>query len=312
MKPIWPFRHVALKALSVALAVMLWMIIAGEETIERGMRVPLELRQFPAGLELQGEAPLLVDVRLRGGAGTLSRLGAGDIAAVLDLHGARPGHRLFQLTPDQVRTPFGVQVVQVTPQTVALAFESSASRVVPVVPAVEGDPAPGYIAQQLVVEPKSVEVVGPESAIERVKEAVTEPVSIEGAAQDVTDTGSVGLLDPALRLKSSRLATVTVHVVPGPQERTFRARPVHLKNLGANLHAQAMPNAVDIVLRGTRQGLGRVNVESVTAFVDLASLGSGAYELPIHVDVSQEAGVARIDPASVHVRISSVDGHARD
>ena len=125
-------------------------------------------------------------------------------------------------------------------------------------------------------------------------------------------TESSARFSACLRLKSPRLATVTVHVVPGPQERTFRARPVHLKNLGANLHAQAMPNAVDIVLRGTRQGLGRVNVESVTAFVDLASLGSGAYELPIHVDVSQEAGVARIDPASVHVRISSVDGHARD
>jgi hypothetical protein len=312
MKPIWPFRNVALKALSVALAVMLWIIVAGEETIERGMRVPLELRQFPAGLELQGEAPLLVDVRVRGGAGTLSRLGAGDIAAVLDLHGARPGHRLFQLTPDQVRAPFGVQVVQVTPQTVALAFEASASRVVPVVPAVEGDPAPGYIAQQLLADPKSVEIVGPESAVERVKEAVTEPVSIEGATQDVTDTVSVGLLDPALRLKNPRLATVTVHVVPGPEERTFRGRPVHLRNLGTNLHAQATPNAVDIVLRGTRQGLSHMNVEHVSAFVDLTSLGSGAYVLPIQVDMSQEAGVARIDPATVHVRISSVDASVRD
>ena len=38
-----------------ALAVLLWMVVAGEETVERGLRVPLELQQFPAGLELQGE-----------------------------------------------------------------------------------------------------------------------------------------------------------------------------------------------------------------------------------------------------------------
>jgi hypothetical protein len=312
MKPIWPFRHVALKALSIGLAVMLWLIVAGQETIERGLRVPLELRQFPAGLELQGEAPLLVDVRLRGASEALSRLGAGDIVAVLDLHGARPGHRLFQLTPDQVRVPFGVQVVQVTPQTVALAFENSATRLVPIVPAVEGDPAPGYVVGTLAAEPNSVEVVGPESAVERVKEAITEPVSIAGAVQDVTDTVTVGLLDPALRLKSPRLATVTVQVVPGPEERTLRARPVHLKNVGTNLSAQAMPSAVDVILRGSRQGLNRVDAEYVTAYVDLASLGSGAYVLAVRVDASQEAGIARIDPATVHVRISSVSASARD
>lgn len=304
MKPIWPFRHVALKVLSIGLAVMLWIIVAGEETIERGMRVPLELRQFPAGLELQGEAPLLVDVRLRGASGALSRLNTGDIAAVLDLHGARPGRRLFQLTPDQVRVPFGVQVVQVTPQTVALAFENSATRLVPIVPSVEGDPAPGYVVGELLAEPRSVEVVGPESSIERIREAMTEPVSIEGATQDVTGTVSVGLSDPALRLKSPRMATVTVQVALGPEERTLRTQPVHLRNLGTHLNAESTPNTVNIVLRGSRQGLAKVNVEGVAAFVDLTSLGSGAYVLPVHVDTSSEAGIARIDPATVQIRIS--------
>ena len=305
MKPIWPFRHIALKALSIGLAVMLWIIVAGEETIERGMRVPLEMRQFPAGLELQGEAPLLVDVRLRGASGALSRLGTGDIAAVLDLRGARPGRRLFQLTPEQVRVPFGVQVVQVTPQTIALGFENSATRIVPIVPSLDGDPAPGYVVGQLLAEPKTAEVVGPESAIERLREAMTEPVSIEGATQDVTEAVSVGLSDTALRLKSPRMATVTVQVALGPEERTLRAQPVHLRNLGTHLSAEATPNTVTVVLRGSRQGLNRLNVEDVSAFVDLASLGSGAYVLPLHVDTSQEAGIARIDPATVQVRVSS-------
>ena len=64
---------------------MLWLVVSGEETVERGLRVPLELQQFPPGLELQGDAPSLVDVRVRGASGTLSRVGPGDIVAVLDL-----------------------------------------------------------------------------------------------------------------------------------------------------------------------------------------------------------------------------------
>src|SRR6476660_5257537 len=140
MATIWPFRHLGLKVLSVVLALLLWMIVSGEEMVERGLRVPLELQQVPAGLELLGDVPATVDVRVRGASGTLSRVAAGDVVAVLDLRTAQPGRRLFPLTPDQVRVPFGVQTTQVLPSAVTMAFEPSASREVRVVPAVDGRP----------------------------------------------------------------------------------------------------------------------------------------------------------------------------
>ena len=103
MATIWPFRHLGLKVLSVVLALLLWMIVSGEETVERGLRVPLELQQVPAGLELTGEVPATVDVRVRGASGTLSRVSTGDVVAVLDLRSARSGRRLFPLTPERDR-----------------------------------------------------------------------------------------------------------------------------------------------------------------------------------------------------------------
>ena len=103
MRRMWPFRQVGLKLLSLGVAVLLWMTVSGEETVERVLRVPLELQQFPVGLEIQGEAPSTVDVRVKGTSGGLSRVGAGDVVAVLDLRGARAGSRLFPLTPEQVR-----------------------------------------------------------------------------------------------------------------------------------------------------------------------------------------------------------------
>src|SRR2546428_8704208 len=123
MKRIWPFHHFGLKVWSVVLAVLLWLGVSGEETVERGLRVPLELQQFPAGLELQGEPPSSVDVRVRGSSGALARISPGDIVAVLDLRGAHVGGRLYHLTSDQVRAPFGVEVVQITPATIAMIFE---------------------------------------------------------------------------------------------------------------------------------------------------------------------------------------------
>jgi YbbR domain-containing protein len=302
---IWPFGHLGLKALSVALALLLWMVVSGEETVERGLRVPLELQQLPAGLELNGDIPATVDVRVRGASGTLGRVSASDIIAVLDLRGAQAGRRLFPLTPEQFRAPFGVEVVQVQPSAIALAVEPSLSRQVPVMPAVDGHPAPGYSVGALTAEPKTVEVIGPESAVRRVTEALTEPVSVDGAREPIRQSVTLGLIEPSLRLKNTRVASVTVDIVPAPLERTLRGRPVHLRNTGATVEAQAIPSTVDLTLRGSRDALARVDADDVTAYVDVGGLGPGQYTLDVHADASRDAGVARIEPSSVQVRIIS-------
>jgi len=302
----WPFRHFGLKVLSFGLALLLWMVVAGEETVERGLRVPLELQQVPGGLEMVGEIPATVDVRVRGASGTLSRVGPGDVVAVLDLRGARAGRRLFPVTPDQVRTPFGVQVVQVTPSALAMAFEPSATRELPIVPEVDGRPAPGYGVGERKADPAAVEVVGPESAVRRATEVVTEPVAVTGAKSSVRQTVTLGLVDSSLRLKTARTATVTVQIVPSPLERTLRNRPVHLRNVGSGLQAEAQPSTVDVTLRGGRDAMVHMNADDVVAYLDLAGLGPGQYNLlDVHAMSSADLGVTRIEPAAVQVRITS-------
>jgi YbbR domain-containing protein len=300
-----PFRHIGLKVLSLAIAVLLWMAVAGEEIVERGLRVPLELQQLPQGLELAGEVPSTVDVRVRGGSGSLSRVGPGDVVAVLDLRAARAGHRLFPLAPDQVRVPFGVDVVQITPSAVAMAIEASQTKRVPVIPAVDGRPAPGFVVGPMTSDPAAVDVIGPETAVNRVSFAVTEPVSITGARDRVRGTVILGLVDPSLRLKNVRSATVTVQIVPAPLEQTLTRRPVLVQNIAENLTAQARPPLVDVTLRGTREALSAFDAAEVVAYVDATGLGAGSYRLPVHADLSHDAGVSRIEPAWVQVLISS-------
>ena len=305
MPGIWPFLNFRLKLLSVALALLLWMVIAGEETVERGLRVPLELRQFSAGLELLSDVPTTADVRVRGASGTLSRLSPGDIVAVLDLRGARPGERLFHLTPEQVRAPFGVEIVQVTPPTVAVLFETTASRSVPIEPAIEGKPAAGYMVGKITVTPPHVEVVGPESAIGRVVEALTEPVSVADAQRPVEENVNVGTRDPAIRVKTLRTALVSVEIVPAPFEQTIRNRPVHLRGLAPHLTVTPVPSEVDVTLRGSREALSRVRPNDAVAFVDLEGLGVGDYMLTVRAESSRDAGVTQIEPQTIQVRITS-------
>ena len=300
----WPFRHFGLKLVALGLAVLLWMAVAGEETVERGLRVPLELQQLPVGIELSGEIPTAVDVRVRGASGALSRIGAGDVVAVLDLRGARAGRRLFPLAPDQVRAPVGVDIVQVTPSAIALVFEPSLTRTVPVAPSVDGRPAPGFVVATLKANPAQVDIAGPEAAVRRATEALTEPVLIAGARDRVEETVSIGMLDPTLRIINARTAVVTVQMEPAPLERTFRAQPVHLRNVAPNVIAQASPSLVDVTLRGSRETLARVTADEIAAYVDVGGLGAGVYSLDVRAQADRDAGVTRIQPSIVQVQIT--------
>lgn len=303
MKAPWPFGHLGLKVVSVGLAIALWMVVAGEATVERGLRVPLELQQFPAGLELQSEPPALVDVRVRGTSGALARMGPGEAIAVLDLRSARPGRRLFQLTAEQVRVPFGVEVIQVVPANIALEFEASVTRRLKVSPSIEGEPAPGYIVGSISAEPAEVDVTGPESAVNAATEALSEPVSVAGATGEVRDVVSVGTLNPALRVKAPRTTAVRVEIIPGPRERTFTDQPVRLRGLAGPLVAQATPSGVTVRIRGSRESVGALRPSSIAASVDLTTLGPGGYMLPVRVETPAAVGVVSIEPSTIQVTI---------
>jgi YbbR domain-containing protein len=305
MPALWPFRNLGLKVLALALAIVMWLIVAGEDTVERGLRVPLQFEQFPAGLELLGEPPTLVDVRVRGAASIVSRMSPGEVVAVLDLRTSTPGRRLFQLTPEQVRTPFGVQVVQVAPATVAMSFERSATAVVPIVPVVDGTPAPGYVVGTVTSDPQKVEVIGPESVVRRATEALTETIAVDGARANVAESVTIGFLSPALRLRTPQRANVSVEILPGPRERTVRDRPVQLRNLHQLLTAQAIPSMVDILLRG-RESVDRLSPDRVVAFADLTGLGVGEYSLTVQVTAPADAGVVGVTPQIVQVTIAAV------
>jgi len=208
----FPFRYKRLKILSVVIAAMLWLMVSGERVVERVMRAPVEFQNLPGGLELVGNPPDTVEVRLRGSSGALSRIGPADLSTVLDLRAARPGKRLFHLTPTQVNKPYGIDVVQVNPSTVMMEFENSGVKTVPVEPDIDGKPAPGFEIVKISSEPATVEVAGPESALKRLTAAVTEPVSVENESRTVHETVTIGVQESSLRLKVPQSAVVTVTI----------------------------------------------------------------------------------------------------
>jgi len=298
-----PFRQLGLKLLAVLIASVLWFTVAGEHIVERSVRVPLEFRNLPQELEIVGNAPDSVDVRVRGASAILSRVQGGEIVAVIDLAIARAGSRLFPIRADEVRAPFGIEVAQVTPSTLALELEKSARRKVPIVPAIDGDPAPGFVVGRWIAEPPSVEIIGPDSRVRQVAEATTELVSVKDANSRVRDNVTVGVADSSVRLVEAQSTNVTVEIWPAPVERQLQDVPVRYRNLTQGLRANLSPQLSHVTVRGSKENLAGLRGDNIQAFVDLAGLGSGRYNLRVQVDPADRFGVVSIDPAVVSVVI---------
>jgi YbbR domain-containing protein len=288
-----PFRHLGLKFLSVCVAFGLWFTVAGERTVERTLQVPLLTSNPPEGIELVESPPGTVEVRVRGASGLLSQLSTGAVVATIDLSLAREGQKGAYLTHRQVRAPIGVEVVS----------EKSLTKTVPVVPVVEGEPARGFAAGAASVEPASVEVTGPESAMKGLTQAMTEPVSVAGQRSPVHADVAIDVRGASLRLTTPVTATVTVPIQPRPIDRLILSAPVRVRNARRGVSAQVVPAAVAVVVRGPQDVVEALRPDAIAAFVDLAGLGPGRYNLPVQVDPAQDVVVVRTEPATVQVRV---------
>ena len=113
----WHFKLIALLA-----AFLLWSTYTSEPAAEVAYVVPLEFRNVPAHLELSGDVPAQVRLRVRGRSALLRRLSPADLAVSVDLGDAQPGEMLIRLTPDRVETPYGATVVRIAPAEFRLSL----------------------------------------------------------------------------------------------------------------------------------------------------------------------------------------------
>jgi YbbR domain-containing protein len=296
-----PFRNVGLKLAALGLGVGLWITVSGQQ-VERNVLVQLQFRNIPPSLEITGDTPRTVDVRVRGAAGLISPLEPYQVVATIDLTDARAGVRVFPLTAEHISVPLGVEVKSVDPAAISLTLEKSASAQVPVKPTIDGLPAPGYEIGDVSWTPRTVEVVGPESRVKDHPSAVTERISIEGATATLVETVNMAVTDPTVRLRQAQAARVTVPIVSSPVAR-FRAVPLVFRNLPKGRQVTADPPAVAVTLRGPHEALSAIKDEQLQPYVDLANVGPGQYTLQVHVDPRGAYAVTTIEPAAVTVRI---------
>lgn len=210
-------KNLSFKIVSVAIAILLWWAVGRDAPIEIPLTVPLEFQNAPDKLEVNSNYPFEAHVTLRGPERLMQELSPSEVHAVLDLEGATPGERTFDLTRNEIRAPRDVKVVQIVPSQFHINFDRTMTRTIPVEPRVIGTLLSGYEIASVKTDPSQITIVGPERRVNAIQNALTDPVDATGVVGSATFTSHAYVGDPLVRVQTPDTIHVTVDTAKNPR-----------------------------------------------------------------------------------------------
>ena len=264
----------SLKLLSLAIAMVLWLVVTGQnQPVTAHVNVQLNFIR-PQMLEISNDPPRTVDVMLTGSRSKLDDLTALDLVATVDISDQRAGERVLRLADKaQISLPQGVKVDGFQPSAIPIRLEPIIERQVMIEPKLEGKPDEGYEVYAVRPSKGSVTVRGPESRVNALQKLFTESIWLSGHKQtftasnlgiDVPDT-KVDLMDPVVN--------VEVEIGERLIEKSFSAVPVYD---AAGVRMQGSP--MEITVSGPPTILDALKPEDLKVVIEPQSETNSAIE----------------------------------
>lgn len=262
------FLHNAgLKLISIMLAFLMWLAFSMEQPIEKAVSVHLEYRNIPPGLEIASQLIGTLDVHIRS-TGRARNVSEADFSAFVDLSDATEGERVIHLTRENIRVPFGVEVLKITPPRITLVLEKTIHKIVSVEPRVEGHPAPDYeVVRKLTSPSASVTIIGPRSRINKITKARTETINIEGKSSDVNAVINVDVDDPFIRIQDTKPVRVKIEIREKRKEILVKNVPIVVRP--ENTSVRIVPKKLDVSVSVPVSFNKPIEPESLRATIDL-------------------------------------------
>jgi len=205
-------KNLAWKLLSLAIAVVVWVVVANEPELSTFATVGVKYRNLPDDLEISSDPVSTVKLELSGPSGQLRGVGEGSASpeVILDMAKVQTGERTFPIGDGNVKLVRGVHLVRAIPSEVRLRFERHAERTVKITPRFrERD---GYEVTSFTVKPDSITVAGPASHVTTVDTVLTDQVNFPARAGSFEYPVNTFIEDPYVRFLGISRVTVTLTV----------------------------------------------------------------------------------------------------
>jgi diadenylate cyclase len=116
----WVTHRLGAKILALGVAVGLWMAVAGQQSTEVALTIPIEYQRIASTFELRGDIPAEVMIRLRGSQLALTALRASPMRMRVNLERVRNGLNYISLSAHQLDLPPGVELTDMRPAFLAI------------------------------------------------------------------------------------------------------------------------------------------------------------------------------------------------
>jgi len=257
----------SLKLLSLAIAIVLWMLVTGQnEPVTAHLNVQLNFIR-PQSLEISNDPPRTVDVMLTGSRNKLDDLTSLDLVATIDISDQRAGERVLRLADRaQIALPQGIKVDGFQPSAIPIRLEPIVDRQVPIEPKLEGKPADGFDVYGVYPSKGSVSVRGPESHVNALQKVQTESIWLAGHKETFTAPNvAIDVADPKVDLLEP-VVSVRVEIGERRGEREFSGVPVSTLQGGA-----VQPATTSVTLSGASSVLDSLKAEDLKLVIDATS-----------------------------------------
>ncbi len=215
------FRQVGGFFLTTLAVTTYWTIFYGQQAAVTNVNIRIDFRNLPEGLELTWSSNETLDVQVRGQRPLIEDLKRRpeQVGASVNLRNLGPGEgQEIHLSDENVELPVGLEVARLTPTSIIVDLHRRVSKRVPVRLQIRPEPPEGT---QILVEPDSVLLVGPESEIRAIQQVITNPVVLgpaEAQQSQFTKTATLEALPDSVRLGPDQPEQVRVTIRrPAPE-----------------------------------------------------------------------------------------------
>jgi len=272
-------------ALVLALAVWVAAVTSSDPNEVRVYPTPINVQIVgqDSGMIITGNVPHQVQLTLRAPRSVWDQITAkpDSVRAILDLSGLKPGQHQLNLQIQVDERP--VQIIKVSPDSIALTLEPLVTQTFPLNVDIAGQPAVGYQAGNPTVDVIQVTVNGAKSLVSRVKR-ISVSVNMAGARGDISSSASITAYDDTNQaVNGINIQPQTAHItLPISQQSGFRDL------------------AVKVVARG--QVANGYRLDNISVFPPVVTVYSSNSEL-----VSSLPGVVETQPLALQNMNSTIN-----
>jgi YbbR domain-containing protein len=294
-------RNLAFKALSLALALLLFVLVHQEKrTLAHGL-INLSYT-LPPGKALVTPAPSTLSVGITGPASRMRRFRFDEVPAVaINLAGVGEGY--FGFREKMLGLPEGFKVSFINPEGFQVRFAPVVHRVLPVKVIIQGEVAKGYWVKKRGSNPAEISISGPERLLSPIKELRTEPVGVDGATATISQLTDLAALPPGIRIDAAPSTRVTIEIAPITTEVVIPGVLVVVDD-ALNRRRRPLQRTVKIVVSGAPENLTHLSQLKLTAHLKCDREHPGRVKLrPVIEGLPSHLYLQRIFPFEVEVVI---------